>query len=326
MRTTHIGSYPKIPDLPAPGRWRTAAEKLQRGQITREEFRRVEDEVTLEALADQVEAGLDMVTDGQIRWEDGQTYFARRMTGFSIDGLQRWFDTNVYYRQPVAEGPVAWREPITVEDYRFARAHCSKPVRPVVTGPYTLARLSQNRYYGSFSDFVLATSRALNQELRALDAESPPLVQVDEPAILQHKEDLPLFREAMLALLEGVRSPVALYTYFGDAAGLLGTFCELPVQVVGLDFVAGPRNWDVLEAEGFPTDRRLGFGALDARNTRLETVEEVLRALERLSRAVPLDRVDLGPSAGLEFLPRRAAKAKLARLAEVKRAALEVTR
>jgi len=326
LRTTHVGSYPKIPDLPAPGRWRSAAEKLQRGEITREEFRRVEDEVTLEAIADQVEAGLDLITDGQIRWEDPQTYFARRLGGFSIDGLQRWFDTNVYYRQPVAEGPVAWREPITVEDYRFARAHSPRPVRPVVTGPYTLARLSQNRHYPRFSDFVLALARELNRELRALDAESPPLIQVDEPAILVHKSDAGLFREALAALLDGVRSPVALYTYFGDARGLWETFLELPVQVVGLDFVAGPRNWEVLEAEGFPADRRLGFGVLDARNTRLETVDEVLRALDRVSRFVPLDRVDLGPTAGLEFLPRRAAKAKLVRLSEVKRAALEVTR
>lgn len=326
MRTTHVGSYPKIPDLPAPGRWRSAAEKLQRGEITREEFRRVEDEVTREAIADQVEAGLDLITDGQIRWEDPQTYFARRLTGFSIDGLQRWFDTNVYYRQPVAEGPVSWREPITVEDYRFARAHSPKPVRPVVTGPYTLARLSQNRHYPRFADFVLALARALNQELRALDAESPPLVQVDEPAILHHKDDAALFREAMAALLDGVRSPVALYTYFADARGLLGTFLDLPVRVVGLDFVAGRGNWEALEAEGFPADRRLGFGVLDARNTRLESVDEVLRALDRVSRFVPVDRIDLGPTAGLEFLPRRAAKAKLVRLAEVKRAALEVTR
>lgn len=326
MRTTHVGSYPKIPDLPAPGQWRTAAEKLQRGEITREEFRRVEDEVTREAIADQVGAGLDMVTDGQIRWEDPQTYFARRMDGFSIDGLQRWFDTNVYYRQPVAQGRVAWREPVTVEDYRFARSHSPRPVRPVVTGPYTLARLSQNRYYPRFSDFVLDVAQALNRELRALDAESPPLIQVDEPAILQHKEDLALFREAAAALLEGVRAPVALYTYFGDARGVVRVFYELPVEVVGLDFVAGVRNWEVLESEGFPQDRRLGFGVVDARNTRLETVDEVLRALDRVSRFVPLDRVDLGPTAGLEFLPRRAAKAKLVRIAEVKRAALEVTR
>ncbi|MER3459926.1 MAG: hypothetical protein C4303_01650, partial [candidate division GAL15 bacterium] len=306
LRTTHVGSYPKIPDLPAPGRWRTAAEKLQRGQIGPEEFRRVEDEVTLEAIADQVGAGLDLVTDGQIRWEDPQTYFARCLQGFSINGLQRWFDTNVYYRQPVAEGPVSWREPITVQDYRFARAHSAKPVKPVLTGPYTLSRLSQNRHYPHFGDFVLSLARALNQELRALDAESPPVVQVDEPALLQHKDDLPLFREAMAVLLEGVRSPVMLYTYFGDARGVLGALADLPVQGVGLDFVAGPRNWEVLESEGFPAGWRLGFGVLDARNTRLETVDEVLRALERLVRFVSLDRVDLGPTAGLEFLPRRA--------------------
>ncbi|MDR7416660.1 MAG: methylcobamide--CoM methyltransferase [Armatimonadota bacterium] len=322
MITTVVGSYPKIPDLPASGRWRSAKEKLERGEISPEEFLQVEREVTLEVIQEQVEAGIELITDGQIRWEDAQTYFARGLTGFTLDGLQRWFDTNMYYRMPVAEGEVLWTDPITVEDYRFAKAHSPRPVKPVITGPYTLARLSQNRYYATFEDFVLNLALALNQELRALDAEDPPLIQVDEPGILRHKGDFPLFREAMITLTEGVRAPLALYTYFGDVLDIYPEILDLPFDVIGLDFVAGPRNWEALEKA--PFEKWLGFGILDARNTRLESLEDLLRALDRVSRYVPLDRIYLNPSAGLEFLPRKVARAKLQRLVEAKRTVLGV--
>jgi 5-methyltetrahydropteroyltriglutamate--homocysteine methyltransferase len=317
--TTVVGSYPKVPDLPAPGRWRAGVEKLQRRQITPEAFREIEDEVTREAITEQLESGLDLITDGQIRWEDGQTYFARRMTGFSIKGLQRWFDTNVYYREPVCEGEVAWQAPITVTDYRFATSHSNRPVKPVVTGPYTIARLSRNRYYATFAEFVMALARALNRELRALAAQRPPWIQIDEPAITQHKHDLPLFADAIAALVEGVEAPLALYTYFGDVTGIYPRILDLPFRMIGLDFVAGHRNWEALEAAGFPDNKNLGFGVLDARNTRMETVDEVRTALDRISRVASLDRIHLSPSAGLEFLPRRVARAKVERLVEVKR-------
>ena len=122
MQTTVVGSYPKIPDPPAPGRWRSSVEKLQRGEISAADLRRVEEEVTDDVLREQAEIGIEVVTDGQIRWEDGFTYFARGLTGFTINGLQRYFDTNVYYRQPVATGEVTWRAPISVQDYTFRRA------------------------------------------------------------------------------------------------------------------------------------------------------------------------------------------------------------
>lgn len=322
MITTVVGSYPKIPDLPAPGRWRTAKERFQRGELSPEALLEVEREVTREVVHEQLEAGVDLLTDGQIRWEDPVTYFARALDGFEINGLQRWFDTNMYYRVPVAVGEVQWTGPITVDDYRFAKSLSPRPVKPVVTGPYTIARLSQNRYYATFEDFVLSLALSLNHELRALDAEDPPLIQVDEPAILRTKADFPLFREAMTTLTEGVRAPLALYTYFGDVVGIYPEILDLPFDAIGLDFVAGPKNWDVLEQA--PFTKQLGFGILDARNTRLESVDEVLRALERVSHYVPLDRIYLNPSAGLEFLPRRVARAKLERLVEVKRAALGV--
>mgnify|MGYP000106106642 CR=1 FL=1 len=322
MITTVVGSYPKIPDLPAPGRWRTAKERFQRGEISAEALLEVEREVTREVIQEQAEVGIDLLTDGQIRWEDPVTYFARALEGFEIDGLQRWFDTNMYYRVPIAVGEVQWTGPITVDDYRFARSTSPKPLKPVITGPYTMARLSSSRYYATFEDFVLSLSLALNHELRALDAEDPPLIQIDEPAILKHKSDFSLFREAMATLTEGVRAPLALYTYFGDVSGIYPEILDLPFDAIGLDFVAGPKNWEVLERA--PFTKSLGFGILDARNTRLEGVDEVLRALDRITQHVPLDRIFLNPSAGLEFLPRRVARAKLERLVEVKRAALGV--
>ncbi len=319
MLTTVVGNYPKIPELPAPGKWRSAVERFQKGQLDEEGLRQVEDEVTQEAIRDQVDAGIDLITDGQIRWEDGQTYFARHLRGFSINGLQRYFDTNVYYRQPVADAEVSWAAPVAVRDFEFARAHSPKPVKPVVTGPFTLAKLSQNAHYSSFRDFALATARALNSELRALEAAGAQILQIDEPALCQHKRDYPVFAESMRVLLDGVRAKTVLCTYFGDIGGVYPQLLELPFDVIGLDFVAGYRNWEVLRQA--PFTKELAFGILDARNTRLEPADEVVAAIRRVTEVVPPERLLISPSAGLEFLPHKVAKRKLQILADAARAA-----
>ena len=321
MITTVVGSYPKIPDLPAPGKWRSAVEKFQKGQIDQAALWRVEDEVTADAIREQVEVGIDLITDGQIRWEDGQTHFARRLRGFSIDGLQRYFDTNVYYREPIAEGDVVWVEPIVVRDFEFARANSSKPVKPVVTGPFTLAHLSRTTYHRSGREFVLALARALNAELRALEAAGAQILQVDEPALCRHKQEYQVFAEAMAVLTEGVRAKKVLCTYFGDVGGVYPQILHLPFEVIGLDFVAGYRNWEVVRQARFT--RELAFGVLDARNTRIETIEDIAAAIRRVTEIVPPDRLMVCPSAGLEFLPHGVAKRKLRALVDGARAADE---
>lgn len=321
MITTVIGNYPKIPDLPAPGKWRSAVEKFQKGQIDEAALRAVEDEVTLEAIRDQVDAGVDLITDGQIRWEDGQTHFARRLRGFAINGLQRYFDTNVYFREPVAEAEVAWVEPISVPEFTFAREHSPRPVKAVVTGPYTLARLSRNAHYPTVREFVLALARALNAELRALDAAGAEMIQVDEPAVCRSRQDYPTFAEAMAVLTAGVKAKTVLATYFGDVGGVYPQILELPVDVIGLDFVAGYRNWEVVRTAPFTKD--LQCGLLDARNTRVETTDELVAAIRRIVEVVPPERLMVSPSAGLEFLPHGVARRKLRALVEGTRAAQE---
>ncbi len=314
MITTVVGNYPKIPNLPRPARLRKGIADLDAGRITLDALRRVEDEVTREVLDEQAEAGLDLVTDGKIRWEDEQTYIARRLAGFAIDGLIRYFDSNTYYRQPVCEGPVAWPEPITAADYAFAVAHSRKPVKPALTGPYTLARLSENRHYPSLEPFVLALAAALNREARALQDAGAMLIQFDEPAILRHKDDWPLFERAMRTLTEGLKAKLALYTYFGDVSGLYPQILELPFAVIGLDFVQGAKNWEVVQSA--PFTKELGLGIVDARNTRLETPAELHNAFDQIARVAgtTLDRVYVNPTAGLEFLPRERAQEKLANM------------
>jgi len=320
--TTVVGSYPKIPDRPRPPRLRSAIARFDRGEIAADELRRVEDEVTVEVIQEQADAGVDIITDGQIRWEDDQTYFARRMDGFSIDGLIRYFDTNMYYRQPVVEGPVRWREPVAAGDYEFAAVQSPVPVKALVTGPYTLAALSANHHYGSLRDLVLALAAELRNEVLALERAGAPIIQVNEPAILQQKEDFPLLRQALETMMDGVRVEAHLYTWFGDIDGLYPQILELPFAAIGLDFVKRPANWDVITRQ--PFTKKLGLGIVDARNTRLESVDEIAGAARRAGAIVASDMIYVNPSCGLEYLPREVAQAKLKRMVEGVRQAQEV--
>jgi len=128
----------------------------------------------------------------------------------------------------------------------------------------------------------------------------------------------------MRVLTAGVRTKKALCTYFGDVGGVYPQLLELPFEVIGLDFVAGYRNWEVVNEA--PFTKELAFGILDARNTRLEPVDEIVTAIRRISEVVPPDRLQISPSAGLEFLPHGVAKRKLYLLAEATRAARRTLR
>jgi 5-methyltetrahydropteroyltriglutamate--homocysteine methyltransferase len=145
---------------------------------------------------------------------------------------------------------------------------------------------------------------------------------VNEPAILQQKEDFPVFRQALEAMMDGVRTEAHLYTWFADIAGLYPQILELPFAAIGLDFVRGPANWDVIASQ--PFTKKLGLGIIDARNTRLEPVDEIVDAVRRASGIVSPDAIYVNPSCGLEYVPREVAQAKLTRLVEGVRRAQEV--
>lgn len=310
MISTVPGNYPKIANRPGGQTLRRAISSFDRGRITAEQLAAAADEVTVEVIGEQERAGIDVITDGQIRWQDPVTYLAGNLTGYEIGGLIRYFDTNTFYRQPEATARVAWQGPILVRDYEFACAHASKPVKPVVTGPYTIAKLSLPGVYSDLKALVLDTARALNQEMKALAATDAPLIQVDEPAIVRHryKDDWGIFQEAMDVLMDGVGATTLLRTDFGDAVGL-PDFFALPFQGFGLDMVHGKQN-DALIPE-FPDDRDLMLGIVDARNVRMESEDAVLETARWITQHVSDDRLAISPNTGLEFLPREAAYEKL---------------
>lgn len=322
MISTVVGSYPKTPNYPREAKLRKGIADFEKGKITKKMLSRIEDDVTVEVINEQVNAGVELITDGQIRWEDAQTYFAKRIKGFSINGLIRYFDTNTYYRQPVVENKIGWLMPICVNDFRFAAEHSSVPVKAVITGAYTLARLSKNNYYGSINDIVLDMADVLAKEAKALEKAGATFIQIDEPAILKYKDDFSLLNEAVKVITRNLNVKTALYTYFGDIDDLYPDILELTVDVIGLDFVMGKNNFDIIKTASFT--KELGFGIVDARNTKMEKIDEIVNNIKRISEIVPWRKLYVNPNCGLEFLPRENAYNKLVNMVKAVNKAREI--
>jgi 5-methyltetrahydropteroyltriglutamate--homocysteine methyltransferase len=315
IETTVVGSYPKPPDEGGDFRLRKALHAAERGDATQQDVRAVEDELVRRVIGEQEAAGIDLVTDGQVRWDDIVTPFARHMSGFEIGGLLRWFDNNVYYRRPICTGAVEWRGPTTVDDFRFAQSVTSRPVKAVIPGPVTFARLSVDEHYHDHESFVIAIAQVLAQEAFELEAAGARHVQIDEPALPDAPEDLDLARRALALVVGDLESAeVTLATYFSDVKRLGPELFALPADVFGLDLISGPESRQLLD--DVPSERTIQAGVVDARNTRLELEPELRRDIEALAERLGADRLRVAPSAGLEFLPREKARAKLARLCE----------
>lgn len=321
---TAVSHYPRVGDEPGEQLLRRTIARADRGDATAEDVRAAEEEATRAALAEQEAAGLDLVTDGQVRWPDPITYVVRGLEGFTSGGLLRWFDSNTYYRQPRAVGEVRWTHPILAEDLVFATRHASRPVKAVVTGPYTLGALSDPGDRG-VERLTLELADALNRELRSLAALSPAWIQVDEPAVarspgVRYGRRFDLFREAAHRLVDGVPGRLSLAVYHGsavDVPDLLG----LPFSLISLDFVQGPDNWALLD--GWPAGVGLGLGIVDARNVRMEEAEELAATVRRAVAATGVSELHVHPSCGLEFLPREVARRKLSVVARAVRGAVE---
>jgi len=308
---TNAGSYPRIGDAPELQRHRRAYARWEWGEISEEAFRKVEEEVTAEVIREQIETGVELPTDGQIRWYDPYSHFTRGLEGAEINGLLRLFDTNFYFRQPVVKRPVRRRRPILLAEYEFARSVSPRPVKPILTGPYTLARGSiLEAGYRTFSALVLAYAEVLAEEVKDLSAAGAPVIQVDEPAILRHPEDTTLLHEALALLAQAKGSAsLLLHLSFGDAAPLYRELQSLPVDGLSLDFTYSPKLPRLIAEAG--SSRPLGLGLIDARNTRLETSETIFPVLDQVLPKLPTGWGYLSPSCGLEFLPRERARAKL---------------
>lgn len=310
MKSTVVGSYPRVEDSPRGQRLRRAIAAWERGDLTREALREVQTDVLREVVREQAATGVDLVTDGGVTWYDSQSHFASHLDGFEIGALERYFDTNTYYRQPKARGPIAWTSPITVDDFREAAAASSVPVKAVLTGPHTLASLSARK--GSQTPGLEEdVAGALAREVDALAHSGARDIQIDEPALVRG-EALPRGYEDIAATLVRSKGPARLwlFTYFGAVDRMLLDLLSLPFDVFGFDLVQGARTGEALRLRRVETPVALGL--VDARNTKLEDARAVAKRALSFRDRIPFEASYLSPSNGLEFLPRGRAREKLA--------------
>ena len=317
MIGTSVGNYPKVAEGGYGTKLIGTLTKWQRKELNDAQLEQVCQDITRAAINEQEEAGLDLLTDGQIRWEDLVTPIAKRVSGFEINGLTRWFDNNVYYRRPILRKAPKRQGPILVNEYRFAASCTRKPVKAILPSPYAFARLTEDQYYKSERPLVMKLAEILNEEARALAEAGAPFIQFDEPALGFGKPNMKLVVEAIGVATQGVRAKTALYTYFGSLNGALAPLLQARVDVVGVDVVSDVKTITALRKAKIT--KELAVGCLDARNTKLESITELHALFDVLRKQISLDRLYVNPNCGLEFLPHAQALAKLTRLAEAVR-------
>ncbi len=324
MKTTVIGAFPKISDAPGGQELRRALHRFDRGEIDAGALDEVFDVVTREAIAELEAAGIDVVNDGQIRRDDLFAPFARSWTGVSRGAttttpLDRFYDSNTYYRQPVIDGAIRTGGRTFVRDFTFARSVVTHELKAAVCGPLTFATHAQDRHYATLEDRTLAVADALAAEIRGLGAAGATLVDVEDPAVVARPELIALARAAYERLAKA-NVPLAIQPYFFPADRVIDQLATFPVAQVGIDLRS--RDTDALARLAPLRTRTVVLGAVDARNTRLETTDEVARTVEAAAKTLGADRVWVAPTTGLEYLPHDIASKKLAVLVEGARAAM----
>ncbi len=314
------GGYPRIGDSKEQQRLRRAYGQFERDELSRRGFDGVQNDVIREVITEQASAGVELVTDGLVRWYDPLSHIASHLGGFKVGGLLRFFDTNYLFRQPIVNGKIRWEKLFLAKEYAFAKSVSPRPVKAVITGPYTLAKFSDNSLgkYKNVSALAHDCAKALAKEIEQIAKAGAEIIQIDEPAMLKYPKEFDVVADGLniLAASRG-KSRLALYTYFGAASPLYDKLQDLPADVLGLDFTYDAKLADVIAKNG--TSKMLGLGLVDGRNTKLETAADLRPTIKKLTKSLNGATCYLNPSCGLDYLPRDRAKRKLENLATLKK-------
>ena len=311
LLTTTVGSFPKPSYLT---RARTA---FARGQISRDELKELEEKAVRECIALQEDIGLDILVDGEMYRGDMATYFAENLQGFKISGLVRSYG-NRYYRKPVIVGPVRWHGPITVEWFRFAQNLTSKPVKAILTGPYTMMDWSFNEYYPNRREAALDLARALREEVLALRDAGAQYIQVDEPAVSTRPEELELAIETMRIVTDGLDEEKTItHICYGEFEKIYPRMLDLAVDQIDLEM--SNSGFDMLQL--FRKNRfykEIGLGVIDVHDHRVEDVDTVVERIEMALDVFEPEQVYVDPDCGLKTRTPEEAEKKLRVMVEAR--------
>lgn len=309
----NIGSFPRVGEDKDHQRYRRGYGHFERKEISAHAFRDVVQSVVQEIVRDQETCFLDQVTDGLVSWEDPISHFCKNVSNVKRTGLARYFNTNFYVRRPSFTSKPRFNGPVVADEFLFSKTVTMKTVRAVVTGPITLAAHTD----ADFKPYAQATTRAefftdvICEEVEALAAAGAKVIQIDEPCLGAPGASLKLAHKLLtkIAAKKGAAT-LTLAIYFFPLAKLWNALQTLPVDGLQVDMTKdGEALFKTMLAK--PGTKEVGLGILDSLNTKLEPVEKTAEMVKRWIDVSPATSVTVTPSAGLEFLPRASALAKL---------------
>jgi 5-methyltetrahydropteroyltriglutamate--homocysteine methyltransferase len=303
LPTTTVGSLPKPPELVE------ARARYARGVMAQRDVDALAEEAIAFWLERQEELGLDVLVDGEMYRGDMVAYFADALDGMELGGLVRSYG-NRYYHKPVIRGPVRWEQPITVGWWRFAQAHTRKPVKAIVTGPYTMMDWSFDEHYPDRRSACLALAQELRHEIDALVAAGTKIIQIDEPALSARPGELTFAIEANRMLTAGVKAYCITHACYGAFETIYPGILELPTHNLDLAISQSAVDWiDIFRRTRFTKD--LSVGVFDVHTHAVEDVDTMSRRIERALALVPAPALWVTPDCGLKTRTVDEAMAKL---------------
>jgi 5-methyltetrahydropteroyltriglutamate--homocysteine methyltransferase len=323
LPTVLVGSYPQPdwlidrqklagqfpPRVRARELWRVAPQWLEQAQ----------DDATLIAIRDQERAGLDIITDGEMRRESYSNRFATALEGVDIDNPGTGIDRSGHPNPvPRVVGKVRRKHAVEVRDLQFLRANTDRTIKITVPGPFTMTQQAQNDFYPREEDLALDYAAAVNEEIKDLFAAGADIVQLDEPYMQARAEKARQYGVATLKrALEGVTGTTGLHICFGYAAiiherpsgySFLPELAQSPVRQISIETAQSSLDCSVLQK--LP-DKTIALGVLDLSTNEIETPEIVAARIRRALPFVSPDRLIISSDCGLKYLPRNIAFGKM---------------
>jgi len=321
--TTLVGSYPQ-PD------WLIDRDKLAKRfppRLRAKELWRVpepwlaqaQDDATVLAIRAQEEAGLDIVTDGEIRRESYSNRFATALEGVDIDNPGKGLDRSGHpITLPRIAGRIRRTRPVEVDDLLFLKRHTRKQVKITVPGPFTMSEQAQNDYYATGEEAAMDYAAAVNEEIRDLFAAGADIVQIDEPWMQARPEKARQYGlKALNRALEGVKGTTAVHICFGYAAvihqkpsgySFLPEFAACSCDQVSIEAAQPRLDCAVLASlQG----KKIMIGCIDLSDMTVETPQTVVARIKRALPYVQKENLILAPDCGMKYLPREVAFGKM---------------
>jgi 5-methyltetrahydropteroyltriglutamate--homocysteine methyltransferase len=323
LPTSLVGSYPQpdwlIDRARLAGRFPPRVRATELWRVGSDHLSQAQDDATLLAIRDQERAGLDIITDGEMRRESYSNRFATALEGIDLDNPGVALDRSGHPNPvPRVTGPIRRRHAVEVRDVQFLRANTDRMIKITVPGPFTMAQQAQNDFYASEEQMALAYADAVNEEIADLFAAGADIVQIDEP-YMQARPDKA--REYGLKVvnraLNGITGRTALHICFGYAAiiharpsgySFLPELAECCVGEISIETAQSNLDTSVLETLRGKT---IILGVLDLLDQTIETPEIVAGRIRRALPHVDADKVIVAPDCGLKYLPRDVAFGKM---------------